>query len=114
MSASKKGISVDEAVELTNKIKDYLLENEDAVQKMRDGRENASEDEMKDKFTQKLFERIEEGDSALKGRFQSADQFRKAWAEVKTDKAVKQATDQLTQAVQKKYGTEGKSAKGKK
>ena len=50
-------LSVDEGVKIIEKVTEYLLENEDAVVKMREAREGGtSEDEMKDKFTEKLFD----------------------------------------------------------
>ena len=105
-------LSADDVVKLVEQITEYLLDNEDSAKRLM-AKMKDDADEAKKVMGQKIFERIEASDDhPLKGRFSSAEQFGKAYAEVKDDPAVQEARDAQKQQLMKAYGGgEGKDSK---
>eukprot|EP00935_MAST-01C_sp_MAST-1C-sp1_P001045 g1045.t1 len=74
-------LSADDVVKLVEQITEYLLDNEDSAKRLM-AKMKDDADEAKKVMGQKIFERIEASDDhPLKGRFSSAEQFGKAYAE---------------------------------
>ena len=93
---------------------EHLLgpDGEEAVKKIV-AKAKESTDDLKDKMTERIFEKVEAGDSELKGRFPSSGAFRKAWAEIKVDPKVVAANDVLKASVKKAYPDLGFESGGK-